>query len=87
MVLGRQEGRLPLLLFRISSTLAVTQGELVQAGVRECIKKWNEVLARKAAPSEILGWNKDFVREIMSCLLGILSTLPGRFNLLESVLL
>lgn len=76
MVLGKQEGRLPLMLFRISSSFAVTQGDLARAGVKECIKKWNEVLARKTTVSVILGGNGDFLGQVMSCLLEVISTLP-----------
>ena len=79
MVLGKQEGRLPLMLFRISSSFAVTQGDLARAGVKECIKKWNEVLARKTTVSVILGGNGDFLGQVMSCLLEVISTLPGKY--------
>ena len=77
-LLGKQDGRIPLLLFRISSTLAVTQGEAVKTGVRECIKKWNEITTRKTTGLEFTGTNKDFIGEVMRCLLKVLSTLPGR---------
>ena len=50
---------------------------MVKTGVRDCIKKWNEILARRMNDSEALGGTKDFLGEVMSCLLEILSTLPG----------
>ena len=78
MVLRKQEGRLPLLLFRISSSFAVTQGDLARAGVTECIKNWNEVLARKTTVSDIIGGNGDFLGQVMSCLLEVIRTLPGK---------
>ena len=77
MVLGKQDGRIPLLLFRISSTLAVTQRELVTTGVRECIRNWSEVLARKVTSFEVIEGNKEFLGKVMSCLLEVLSILPG----------
>ena len=85
MLLGKQDGRIPLLLFRISSTLAVTQRELVTTGVRECIRNWRGILARKATSTKVLGGDKDFLGEVMSCLLEILSILPGEFLYIESI--
>lgn len=57
--------------------MAVTQGDMVKTGVRECIKKWNEILARKTNNFELLAGSKDFFAEVMGGLLEVLSTLPG----------
>ena len=76
-LLQKQEGRLPLLLFRISTALAVTQGDLVGKGVRECIRKWNELLAEKQRVFADFAENKMILGQAISGLLQVLGTLPG----------
>ncbi|XP_065052491.1 glutathione gamma-glutamylcysteinyltransferase-like isoform X2 [Rhopilema esculentum] len=75
-LLQKQEGRLPLLLFRISTALAVTQGDLVGKGVRECIRKWNELLAEKRGVVADFAENKMILGQAISGLLQVLGTLP-----------
>ena len=79
MVLRKQEGRLPLLLFRISSALAVTQGERVKEGVKECIRQWDNWLTEKRTGFSDMIESADLLTEVIAHLLEILSSLPGKF--------
>ena len=79
MVLRKQEGRLPLLLFRISSALAVTQGERVKDRVKECIRQWDNWLTEKRTGFSDMIESADLLTEVIAHLLEILSSLPGKF--------
>lgn len=81
--LSKIREQLPLLVFRVSSALAVTKEEQISKEVRSCIKKWNTWLSENKI---VNGKDKElhYIVESIKEIIEMLSILPDECNFLTT---